>query len=74
MEAACRGMDTNMFFPAGHRNVRGVAQAKLVCAECPVREQCLEFAKTSLSGWERQGVWGGVAIGYEFRKKKLRTY
>lgn len=32
-------------------------EAKVVCAECPVRQPCLEHA---LSGRERDGVWGGL--------------
>lgn len=31
--------------------------AKSLCNECPIREQCLEYAIK----WETQGIWGGVA-------------
>lgn len=34
-----------------------VAEAKTICATCPVKEQCLEFA---IKNDERDGVWGGL--------------
>lgn len=33
------------------------ARAKALCAECPFRKQCLQFA---YDGKERFGIWGGV--------------
>lgn len=32
-------------------------QAKAICADCPVREQCLEHA---LRTPEQYGIWGGM--------------
>jgi len=32
-------------------------RAKLVCASCPVRDQCLDHA---IAVDERYGVWGGL--------------
>ena len=51
--AACRGMDPDAFHP-----VRGasVAQAKTICARCPVRVECLNDA---LSGPPITGIWVG---------------
>jgi WhiB family redox-sensing transcriptional regulator len=61
-KALCRGADANLFF-APHqmenkeeRDARE-AQAKAVCARCPVREQCLAFA---LATREPYGIWGGL--------------
>lgn len=57
-DAACRGMDTNLFFPKGtvDRDARRkIEAAKKVCAECPVRRQCREVAVGEL-----YGVWGGL--------------
>lgn len=34
-----------------------IKMAKEVCARCPVREQCLEFARANR---EPFGVWGGL--------------
>lgn len=52
-QAACRGMDTALFFPKqGEPNT----EALKVCKTCPVAEPCLAFA---LKNFERFGVWGG---------------
>lgn len=55
-DAACRGMDTNIFFPERGDN-KTVELAKEVCAGCSVREQCLEYGRK-----ERFGFWGGMGI------------
>ncbi|MDQ1511262.1 MAG: WhiB family transcriptional regulator, redox-sensing transcriptional regulator [Actinomycetota bacterium] len=51
-----------MFFPpsvAERRDVREAreAKAKTICAECIVRQECLEFA---LRVHEPHGIWGGL--------------
>lgn len=51
--AACHGIDPRIFFPADDDDA---GAAKAVCAECVVREPCLEYA---LGSREREGVWGG---------------
>lgn len=53
-EAACRGVDAELFFPGSDEEA---GPAKAVCATCPVRETCLAFA---LKRGERYGVWGGL--------------
>lgn len=62
--AACRGMDPDIFHPD-----RGgdSGQAKAICAGCPVREECLEYAVVA---GERLGVWGGMA---ERERRQLRV-
>lgn len=52
--AACRGVDTDIFFPATEEEAE---PAKSICAVCPVLEACLEHA---LADREREGVWGGA--------------
>lgn len=51
--AACQGLDPMIFYPAPEDDG---AEAKAICATCPVREPCLEYA---LANRERDGVWGG---------------
>jgi WhiB family redox-sensing transcriptional regulator len=67
--AACRGMDTNLFFPAaGERGQDREAReqaARRVCARCPVRRPCAQFA---LRAHEQYGVWGGLTE--EDRRKR----
>ena len=64
-QAACRGADANLFFAPTHQETKEErtareAQAKSVCASCPVREQCLTFALTTR---ESHGIWGGLNEG-----------
>jgi WhiB family transcriptional regulator, redox-sensing transcriptional regulator len=59
--AACRGEDAAAFFAPNYfekRSEKGAreAAAKVICARCPVREPCLEYA---LRIREPHGVWGG---------------
>ena len=52
--AACRGVDPDIFYPVSDEDA---ADAKAICALCPVGEACLEWALTNR---ERDGVWGGA--------------
>jgi WhiB family redox-sensing transcriptional regulator len=52
--AACKGVDPDIFYPASDEEAE---EAKSICAQCPVREACLEYA---LANRERDGVWGGA--------------
>lgn len=51
--AACLQQEPEKFFPAG----RPPREQLDVCASCPVRQQCLEFALNS--PWQPMGIWGG---------------
>ncbi len=58
--AACRALPTELFFPAGELDDQAVEQAeeaKAVCATCPVRTACLEFA---IATKQPYGIWGGA--------------
>jgi WhiB family redox-sensing transcriptional regulator len=60
--AACRGPHTSLFFPPSHferkeDKERRESQAKAICATCPVRKPCLEYA---LRIREPHGIWGGL--------------
>ena len=54
--ARCRGVDPEVFYPVSDDD-EAADEAKSICALCPVREPCLEFA---LSTREKNGVWGGL--------------
>ncbi|MEV0848279.1 WhiB family transcriptional regulator [Streptomyces sp. NPDC049954] len=57
--AACIGTDPELFFPVSSEGpgARQREEAKQVCAGCPVRQQCLEWA---LESRQRAGIWGGL--------------
>ncbi|WP_060903512.1 WhiB family transcriptional regulator [Streptomyces europaeiscabiei] len=67
--AACVGEDPELFFPVGTTGpaIDDVAAAKRVCAGCPVRRECLDWA---LGNGQTAGVWGGM--GEEDRTEMLR--
>ena len=53
--ARCRTLSPSEFFPS---DGVGVEVAKRVCAECPVKSECLEYALTYRID---HGVWGGAS-------------
>lgn len=55
LDARCRGAKSKEFFPS---DGLGVGAAQRVCAECPVRVECLEYA---LEHRIEHGVWGGAS-------------
>jgi WhiB family transcriptional regulator, redox-sensing transcriptional regulator len=48
-------MDPSLFFPS---DGLGVLAAQAICAECPVKAECLEYA---LADRVDHGVWGGTS-------------
>ena len=62
--AACRGATTDVFFPTSETRVDAATR---ICAACPVREECLEYA---IATRQPEGVWGGLT-GVE-RRRLLR--
>ncbi|MBN9608608.1 MAG: WhiB family transcriptional regulator [Actinobacteria bacterium 69-20] len=70
--ALCRDEDPELFFPIGNSGpaLLQIEQAKAVCARCPVREQCLEFA---LATGQDAGVWGGLSEDERRSLKRRRA-
>lgn len=62
----CAEAPPDLFFP--HDGV-GVEKAKKVCIDCPVLEQCLEYA---LRNRIEHGVWGGCSERQRRRILKAR--
>lgn len=71
-QAACRGIDTNVFFL--DRGGHAAERARELCADCPVQVECLEFGIK-----EEFGIFGGLAprerqkIRAARRKQRQRT-
>jgi WhiB family transcriptional regulator, redox-sensing transcriptional regulator len=61
VNAACRGVGVDLFFNPDSERGKSKrdrdANAKAVCATCPVIAQCLSWA---MSVDEPYGVWGGL--------------
>jgi len=68
LDASCRDTDPDLFFPVGTTGpaLEQIEQAKRVCRECLVHQECLEFA---LATNQDSGVWGGTS---EEERRKLR--
>jgi len=57
--AACRGADTDIFFPintSGRHSAASMAGAKAICAGCVVGRDCLRWALAM----DVVGIWGGT--------------
>jgi len=54
--ATVRGAADNFFGKIGAGQESRDVRQKAICARCPVREQCLEWALDH----EEHGVWGGL--------------
>jgi WhiB family transcriptional regulator, redox-sensing transcriptional regulator len=72
--AACVGMDAQLFFgpdgeTAEEREIRE-AKAKTICALCPVRVQCLDYA---LRNSIKYGIWGGLNAEERSRERRRRA-
>jgi WhiB family redox-sensing transcriptional regulator len=66
--ASCRDVDPDLFFPIGTTGqaIDQIEAAKAVCAACPSRVPCLEFA---LATNQESGIWGGAS---EDERRALR--
>jgi len=62
--AACRGVGLDLFFPERGESAE---PARQVCAACPVRQPCLDYALTNRITY---GVWGGLT---EPERRALRS-
>ena len=71
-DGACNGCDPDLFFPSRGEDLKR-AKAKTVCATCPVRLPCLEYALTvpvTNTGTYVIGVWGGTS---EKERRNIRS-
>ena len=56
--AACRGVGVDTFIPSsGEADEADKQEALDLCAKCPIRLDCLQYA---LDNNEEFGIWGGV--------------
>jgi WhiB family transcriptional regulator, redox-sensing transcriptional regulator len=69
---ACVSADPDLFFPVSPNGqaARQAARALRICAICPVRRECLEFA---LSINEMEGIWGGTTPEERIRSRREAT-
>lgn len=72
-DAGCIGADPSVFFPErtigaargairsadNHRITLAIKEAKQICSQCPVTEECFAFAMQNSDAFQF-GVWGGT--------------
>lgn len=68
-QAACRGLDTALFFPLGGESG---TEAKAVCAGCPVRTECLDYQLAAPEAGDT-GIWGGTSARQRRKMRRQRT-
>jgi len=59
--AACRGTDPELWYPGRGQDTK---HAKAICADCPVRAECLQAGLR-----EYFGIWAGLS---ERERRRLR--
>lgn len=69
--AACLSVDPDLFFPISSTGPaeNQIARAKVICAGCRVRRECLEFALTQD---QTHGIWGGTTPEDRQRDRRRR--
>ena len=63
---ACLSSSPELFFSEWRDEIE---RAKAICAKCPVRVQCLDYA---MKNREKTGVWGGTSPLDRRRIRRLR--
>lgn len=64
-DAACATAPLEVFFPEGRNKREQEYAAKVICASCPIQEQCLRYAIEN----SELGIWGGTT---EEERKHIR--
>ena len=68
-KAECSGMDVDIFYPDGGQRSK-IRAAQEICGRCIVKNECLNYA---LKNDERFGIWGGVLINEELKRRSRET-
>jgi WhiB family transcriptional regulator, redox-sensing transcriptional regulator len=66
-QARCLQAEPDTFFPEKGGSTR---EAKRICQQCEVRQDCLEYA---LENDERFGIWGGLSERERRKRKRLAS-
>jgi WhiB family redox-sensing transcriptional regulator len=66
--AACAGRPIELFFPSPGVSAKTMDRARAICAGCPVRTECRDYADSS-GGEDIIGIWGGT----DRERRRLRV-
>lgn len=69
---SCLSADPDLFFPiaTGSAAMKQIEMARRICAGCPVRQQCLDWAMRMP---ETHGVWGGTTPEDRIRARRAHS-
>ena len=68
--AACKGL-THLMFPRHHKDITYIQQAREICSECRVKDECLEYA-LEFPASDMHGVWAGLTSRQLASEQKRR--
>jgi len=72
-KAACKGADPDWFHPPdGYPALKQYGLA--ICKQCPVTEQCLQYALSFMAIEDQYGIYGGTTPTerHDIRNNKIR--
>jgi len=67
---ACKDVDPEWFFP-GAGSANEYANARKVCASCPVRSECFQYAMANIGLF---GMWGGTSEKERSERRSFARY
>lgn len=67
-EGACRGKNPQWWYPS-QGGATHAAKALRICATCPVKTECLDWA---IEAGEGHGIWGGLMEAERRREARRR--
>lgn len=73
LDAACRGLDTNLFYVDRFDGHTDAQEARKVCRSCTVRTECLDDA---IATFDKHGVRGGMSPNerrVEARRRRFQS-
>ena len=68
-DAACKPEDHDLFFPESTTGPGTYARARRICARCPVRDECAEYAITHAM---TAGLWGSMTPAERKQERRRR--
>lgn len=68
-QAACAEVGGDLWYPEKGSNGVVIDRVRAICAACPVKSQCLDYAMSNVEIW---GIFGGLT--YKERQKLGREH
>lgn len=66
----CYSTNPEAYHPTGEIERRDRLRARQLCAGCPIRRECLEYALANL---DMSGIWGGTTDDERDEMRRMRS-